>query len=318
MKPFKTYDEQVEILKDRGMFFGNEPEALRILERENYYNLINGYKDFFIDKNSKCEKFRRGTTFEDIYALYLFDRELRSLLLKHLLAFETSLKSRIAYRFTERYPETHAYLEVKNYSKKSRNVLDLIAKHFNIIRIQGKQDNAVGHYLKKYEEVPLWVAVNYMSFGHIQYFYTSMKDYDRDKVAKDFSKEFKREYDFDTAKISPEMLDAVIKTANYYRNACAHGDRLYNFKVLKPAKSSAISKMLEIENDLISDGNIFSMVSFLKLVTTKKDYFDFLESLEKLFNKYESSFVSIIFSGALAEMGIPSAFKNLLLKPITA
>jgi len=314
MKPFKTHNEQIEILKNRGLIFKNQAEALCILERENYYNLINGYKGFFLDKDSEVERFKDGTTFEDIYALYLFDRELRNLLLKHLLAFETSLKSRIAYRFTEKYPETHSYLEIKNYSRNSKNVLDLIAKHFNIIKSQGKQDNAVGHYLAKYEEVPLWVIVNYMSFGHIQYFYTCMKLSERDKVAKDFSQEFKRNYDFDGAKISPEMLDSVIKTANYYRNACAHEDRLYNFKVRKPAKSSAISKTLEIENELVSDGKIFSMISFLKLVITKKDYLELLESLERLFCKYELSFISIIFSNAISEMGIPSAFKNLLSK----
>ena len=314
MKPFKTYSEQVEVLKNRGLIFRDESEALRILERENYYNLINGYKVFFLDKNGEYEKFKKGTTFEDIHALYSFDRELRSLLLKYLLTFETILKSRIAYRFAEAYSESHSYLEVKNYSKDAKNVLDLIAKHFNIIRVQGKKHNAVSHYLRKYEVVPLWVIINYMSFGHIQYFYTCIKLSERDKVAKDFSKEFKHEYSLDTAKISPEMLDAIIKTANYYRNVCAHEDRLYNFKIQKPAKSSAISKNLQIENELVNEGNLFSIVSFLKLVTVKKEYLELLVSLEKLFIKYDPFFTSMVFSNAIEEMGFPSKFKEMLSK----
>jgi len=294
------------------MIFSDEPKAIHVLERENYYNLINGYKDFFIDKSGTNEKFKEGATFEDIYALYLFDRELRSLLLRYLLTFETNLKSKISYHFTEKYSETHSYLEIRNYSKKSKNVLDLVARHFNIIRTQSKQDNAISHYLKKYEEVPLWVIVNYMSFGHIQYFYTSMKSQERDKVAKDFSQVFKREYDYDTAIISPEMLDAVIKTANYFRNVCAHEERLYNFKIRKPAKSGAISKTLQIDNCLVDKGNIFAMISFLKLVSIKTEYLELLEGLEGLFDKYDSLFTTFSFSEARGEMGFPAEFKDML------
>jgi abortive infection bacteriophage resistance protein len=48
MKPFKTHRQQIKILRDRGLIV-NSPKALRILERENYYNVINGYKDPFLE-----------------------------------------------------------------------------------------------------------------------------------------------------------------------------------------------------------------------------------------------------------------------------
>ena len=47
-KEFKTYEEQLQILRDRGLIIGDVPSAIKVLKRENYYTLINGYKELFI------------------------------------------------------------------------------------------------------------------------------------------------------------------------------------------------------------------------------------------------------------------------------
>lgn len=51
MKPFKTYNQQLKILRDRGLIISNGSKAIRILERENYYTVINGYKFFFLERD---------------------------------------------------------------------------------------------------------------------------------------------------------------------------------------------------------------------------------------------------------------------------
>lgn len=43
MKEFKTIAEQIHVLETRGMRIGEE--ASTILLRENYYSIVNGYKD---------------------------------------------------------------------------------------------------------------------------------------------------------------------------------------------------------------------------------------------------------------------------------
>lgn len=48
-KPFKTYDEQIEILSNRDLDINNSEYAKIILSQVNYYNLINGYKALFLD-----------------------------------------------------------------------------------------------------------------------------------------------------------------------------------------------------------------------------------------------------------------------------
>ena len=98
MKPFKTYRQQLKILRNRGLDINDGSKAIRILEQENYYSLINGYKDLFLIKDSNeaavsPEQYIIGSSFYEIYALYCFDRDLRSILLKELLKLERSMKS---------------------------------------------------------------------------------------------------------------------------------------------------------------------------------------------------------------------------------
>ena len=122
-KIFKSFLEQIEGLKKKNLKFMDENFALNILEKVNYYSLINGYKDIFLDSNyikqnddDLDEKYKEDTYFEDIFSLYYFDTELRNVLLRFIFEFEENIKTKIAYYFTEKFKENNnAYLEKNNF-----------------------------------------------------------------------------------------------------------------------------------------------------------------------------------------------------------
>ena len=89
-KNFKTVEEQIEILKMRGIIINNKI-AKEILTENNYYYLINGYKDLFIDNYNKEEKYIENVSLEEIYALYKFDGELRMNLLRYILIISKTI-----------------------------------------------------------------------------------------------------------------------------------------------------------------------------------------------------------------------------------
>lgn len=92
-KSYKSYRQQLNILRSRGMIIGKGSQGsrvMRILERENYYNIINGYKDLFLASEATAatdEVYKSGTTFDEVYSLYNFDRELRNIYLKSLCGY---------------------------------------------------------------------------------------------------------------------------------------------------------------------------------------------------------------------------------------
>ena len=105
-KSYKSYRQQLNILRSRGMVIGKSSQGsrvMRILERENYYNVVNGYKELFLASKASAtadEVYKTGTTFDEVYALYNFDRELRNIYLKYLLKLENTFKTVIAHEFS--------------------------------------------------------------------------------------------------------------------------------------------------------------------------------------------------------------------------
>lgn len=309
MKPFKTYNQQLKILRSRGLIIYNGSKAIRILERENYYTLINGYKLFFLQCDSKGypvspERYKSGTTFEEIYTLFLFDRELRNCILEYLLIFESSIKTKLSYRFSEKFKGAHDYLIYKNYTNnhlKTKDVLSVIATLSSTLKSKSK-NQTIKHYLDNYGSVPLWVLVKYLSFGNLNYLYSTYSESLRNIIAKDFSIAYKRDYK-ESIHITSDILDSIFQSANFYRNVCAHEERLYNFRIKKTPSIRAISNILNIQQSDINNGNLFSMIAFLKLVLTKKDYYKLLARLNKIFNFYSEKFTSVKFSDIMLEMG---------------
>ncbi|MCI1592511.1 Abi family protein [Heyndrickxia oleronia] len=319
MKPFKTHRQQLSILRDRGLTIQDGSKAMRILEKENYYSLINGYKDLFlqVDLNGEPqipEKYKSGATFDEIYKLFCLDRDLRNTLLEYLLKFESNIKSKISYRFSEKYKEPHAYLVMKNYSrdpKLLKDVLNLIATISNIISTRGKKNTSINHYLDKHDGVPLWVLAGYFTMGNVNYFYKCLTPKLQNVIAKDFAIDFNRDY-HTQIQFTSEMLENILKTANHYRNVCAHEERLYSFKIQKPSKSSSISQSINVPTTTLQEGNLFTIICFLKMVISKTDHKTLVRKLENLFAKYESDFSSVSFQDILQVMGFEVNWRNLL------
>ena len=82
-KIFKTLEEQVDILRGKGLIVEDVEETKEILLRENYF-FINGYRPVLM--NSVSDKtFVIGATFRELYSIFLFDRAFRTILFKNLL-----------------------------------------------------------------------------------------------------------------------------------------------------------------------------------------------------------------------------------------
>ncbi len=288
-KPFKTHNQMLKILRSRGMIISDGSKAKRILERENYYCIINGYKTLFIDSSHNDEYYKPGTTFDEVFALFSLDRELKRMLLPELLKVEGFIKSTIAYNFHQKYPDKNSYLAFENYtsdSNKTKDILSVIANLSNCISRQ--KNNAVTYYIERYQHCPLWVLVNFLSFGSISKLYRVLDNKIRLSIAKEITKHYKQYYT-NTRLISPEMLDECLGAFVMFRNTCAHDERLYNYTAR--FKDSALGKFLN--TNLLANHNLFSIIVLLKIFLKKDEYKRFIKSYDALINKYGQRFKSI-------------------------
>ena len=189
-KPFKTHDELIQLLEERGIRFNNQDNksfAKKKLQRIGYYNLINGYSDlFWSDKQQNL--YKENTTINELYALYVFDEKLREIFLHNILPLEKNIKSLIAYYFPQNHPEHH-YLIYENFdiSKKmaNKNITNLIAEIQRQIASR-VSDPSISHYLNQYGYIPLWVLNNILTLGTISKFYSLMQQPERQAISKIF------------------------------------------------------------------------------------------------------------------------------------
>ena len=76
LKKPTTYQEQLDILKSRGIIIDDPNQCIAVLETVNYYRFTAYFLPFKRSDGQYCE----NTQFSRVYRIYEFDRKLRSVL----------------------------------------------------------------------------------------------------------------------------------------------------------------------------------------------------------------------------------------------
>lgn len=302
-KEFRTLDEQIDILRGKGLTINDEEATKSILLRENYF-FINGYRNILYTKD---RKFIKGTTFEELYSVFLFDRTFRNILFKNLLIIENNIKSIISYQLSKKYGYKEAdYLKPSNFNQNytdSRRVIDVINKMKRQIRVNGDKHTATLHYMSKYGYIPLWILVKVLSFGLINELYGILKEEDKKEIA-------------DIYGLDPETLKVYLSLLANYRNLCAHEDIVYEHKTQVSIPDSKYHELLNIEK---IDGeyrygknDIFAVVIMFKVMLSKSKFSDFMEEVNGAIKVFDKN-VGIIEKNVLLErMGFPSNYEEII------
>lgn len=303
-KQFKTLDEQIEIFKHKGLVIKDEKYAKEVLLRENYF-FLNGYRHLFY--KSETEKaFIPGTTFEELYSMFLFDRSFRNVLFKYLLVIENNLKSITSYQLSKKYGyKEKDYLKVKNFTQipeRQRQVNDLIKKMKRQIRINGSQHTATSHYVSHYGYIPLWILVKVLSFGVVSEMVSILKPEDQ----KDISNIYGIETD--------DFISYLPILANY-RNLCAHEDILYENRTQKEISDTIYHKILNIQRDeegyIYGKNDLFALIIIMKQMLLKEEFKNMTFELDNIVQTLNYNLTSIKIDKVLNQMGFPLNWEEL-------
>lgn len=324
-KPFKTYRQQLNILRSRGLTINNGSKAIKILKTNGYYNIINGYKDIFLDitltQQHGNDRYKANTTFENIFALYDFDRSIRNILLKYILIMETSLKTKIAYFFSEAYNKDFNYLDVNNYDNTDPKIAaKLINDLTNVIK-NNTNPNPQGakfyHYLDKHKELPLWVLATKMTLGNTIHFYNGMKMKEKLKVIEDITTTFEKEHNMHISisrNDQESFISNMFSIINILRNTCAHEERLYNIVCKNNNKSLKIA-LFHKTTPRPFQAKLFDGILILGLFISRKEYKCLISSIEYEIRNLQKQLPQNIFNQVLINMGFPKNWKSEILLP---
>jgi abortive infection bacteriophage resistance protein len=298
-KIFKTLDEQIDLLRERGLVINDEEKAKDLLLRESYF-FITAYRDLFMKSNGS-HNYIEGTTFEELYAVFSFDRDLRNTMFKYLSITETNMKSIISYVLSKKYGyNDKTYLNPKNFSQnpmQSRQVRDILNKMKRQIRVNGNKHEATYHYINNYGYVPMWVLVKVLSYGIISELFNIMKTEDQLLVAENYN-------------LDIETMSIYLSILSNFRNVCAHEDVLYTHHTQKDIPDSKYHQMLNIDqvDDEYSYGkhDLFCLIIILKEMLAKDEFDNMMSDIKAEVEELDAKVNTVSLNFILNRIGLPS------------
>ena len=218
-KPALSLKEQVALWQSRGMQVAAPERALRYLDSVGYYRLSAYCLSFEVmppDGQAREHHFKPATTFEDVLALYIFDRRLRLLVIEAIERVEVAMRTRWAYAMAMRHG-AHAHMDAKLFKDPWAHTKQLAA----LARELGKsKETFIAHYRGRYTSPflpPIWAVVETMTLGALSHWVQNTKDNAAKKEIADAM-----------ALPTIEVLESVLHNLTPIRNACAHHSRLWN------------------------------------------------------------------------------------------
>lgn len=302
---FFTYEQQIKKLASEKMLaIPDEEYAKEALEKLSYYSLIGGYKAPF--KHAASGNYKHGVTFGEIVALYFFDEELRTLFLKYILHIERHMKSIISYHFCEKYGESQQeYLNPDNYAVTKKNTGDinkLVYSMQKAISLPSRY-TYITHHANKYGNVPLWVAMNALTFGQVSKIYQY--------VPNDIQYKISRKFPYITERELHQFLTVIARC----RNTCAHGERLFSFHIRETIPDTVLHKKLGItqKNGQYVTGkqDLFSVVIALRYLIGNDEFKQFKSKLSRLISKVLKNCPHLSKEQLYREMGFPENWSDI-------
>lgn len=310
-KVYLTIEEQIELLKSKGLQIKSEKLVRKYLSDIGYYKLINGYKFPFIilkkddDGNIKHE-FKSNTDIEDLYQLYKFDQDLKSLIQKNISHIEVKVKARMSDFISQNFGiKEKEYLKPDHYkpdSNKSNGIkfIDLRNDILKSISSQHNKHNSITWYANNYGYYPFWVVSNILTLGTISLLYSKMKQPDQYTISKTFG-------------VKSKLLENMLMLLLLFRNKCAHNEIAYCYKTKRSLNQNDLKEIFTLYNIPIMSStgrykyglnDVFGLIICFKILLDKSQFSEFSAQFKSLLNNLKKRINNDSYNSILDSMGI--------------
>lgn len=272
IKEYKTIDEQIALLRSRGLAIADEELARDFLLRNNYYR-ISGYS---LTLRSH-DVFSKNASFQNIVDIYCFDHEFRHVLLQYIEKIEVAVKSVYTHEFTRLHGPT-GYLDVSHFTDpvKYKEIIDKVEK---------QKDSRLPHeaYLKHYieelkEDIPLWAYIDLFTISDVSFMYKISEKDVKDAVAASLGLYAR----------GADILERFMHSITIIRNLCAHGSRLYNrLFEQKPWLNKKEQRLLIKGKDgIVDNAHLFGFILIMRRLLKLEEFTEMKAQILELNGKY--------------------------------
>lgn len=298
MKPFRTYEQMIDLLIERKLLDPNVDEipvltdrngtlefpvsgrqnVINILKTYGYYNIVNLYNKPFVNDDGT---FQDNMDFYKLFSLHEIDAQIKLILYSPLFQSEQRLKTTIAYEFSKKYGPfdntdmtsyIEPYLDPKNFKSftpdraHTEKRFQVINQLLRVLEINHAYP-PFEHYREKHHHIPIWVLVNKLTFGEVKNLYYVLNI--QDSIAKEFH-------------TKPSQLRGMINILHAIRNDCAHGSNFFHQPYPTLKKHIQLFEDFSAKygfNDAHPMGNLFMILCIFKHFLSNSSYRQLCESI---------------------------------------
>lgn len=291
-----SFSDQINLLERRGLIVEDKTRAEFYLSQLNYYRFAAYCLPFESDHTS--HQFESNTRFDNVLNLYIFDRELRLLVLDAIERIEVSLRTQLAYHLSHNHNTAHPHLMPDLFFNpvlygSCVNKLDADIKR--------SKEEFIKHLTSKYEELqpPIWAVVELMTMGQLSKWFSNIKSrQDRQSISRIYG-------------LDEKVMVSFCEHLSLVRNHAAHHARLWNRDFTKtpmlprrglPDLLNSFLNAADSDRRLRKLYNTFVMLAYLMNIICGENHWT--DKLKRLIQSHNIK---------TPKMGFPIAWEN---KPI--
>lgn len=279
-KDFLTIDEQIELLKSRGLNIDNREKLSWYLKNYNYQNFINGYNDFFmINNDRKREKYKVESTSEGIITLFNFDRNISKYILSNIQNIERRLSSSLAYVIAQKMSElgdkTGAIFGCK------KEILNKIfTKNFDKNKIKNEilylEKEPIFKKYPNIDQIPIWSIVVKISFGTLIEILKGLESNLLNKIIKSSG------LNIDLSMTKNQKTN-IFRDIKNIRNRICHNNVLYNIEIKDD--SGMLAFLRKKENEKMRSLRLMDVIEIIDDILNKSSFNVSSRTLKEIINE---------------------------------
>lgn len=249
-KPPLTLEAQADQLLSRGLEAGRD-ELVARLRSVSYYRL-SGYSYTFRENGG--DSFQKGTTLQEVWARYTFDRRFRLIVMDAIERVEICVRAELVYCLAHEQG-AFGYADAANLPNLSAEVHTKFVAQLEE-EYQRSKERFIQHFRATYGPdhpmPPYWMITELMTFGSLLTLYKGSPTHIKKAIASRFG-------------VGDNVLQSWLGALNVVRNICAHHSRLWNrelgFRPMIPKKDARWHDPVKVP-----DSRIFGILTILKFL----------------------------------------------------
>lgn len=268
----RSIEEQIKLLKKRGMIFDDEDKAKQTLEDVGYYRL--GFYWYHFQKDFRKHLFLDNTHFSTVINLYYLDVDLRFLLIKVLSRIEINLRTRIIYIVSNHYKDNPFWFADKKIMK--NQFVDTLDNFYTDIK---KKNKVITEHHRKYPNdkyAPAWKTLEFMTLGSLYTLFTSLKE---EEIKTAIASKYRVR--------NIKVFDNYFKVIRNIRNICSHTRVLYDLSYYETVVKKGVVKISDEEKNSLSA--IIKVISYFLQQISANRANDFQNNLKELFLRHSDN-----------------------------